>query len=244
MRLLISMDDTDNRESRGTGYRARCLGQLLAETGLARVEGITRHQLLVDPQIPYTSHNSAACLGVDTNAIGVEGLIDYCRDFLLRESAPGSDAGLCLTPWPAVSASIQEFGSRAKQEVLTYAEAMALAEREKIFLEGLTGDHTGVIGALAAVGLRAGGQDGRFIWLEGLREASGIYTAEQVLQTCHVDRVVSLDDVEIPPEAWIDVGDWRRPILRDSQAVLLVEAAGDRTNGHWRVAAKEIVKQY
>ena len=46
--LLIGIDDTDNLESRGTGYRARMLARHLGEAQLGTVTGITRHQLLVD----------------------------------------------------------------------------------------------------------------------------------------------------------------------------------------------------
>lgn len=56
MRYLIGIDDTDNLESRGTGFRARQLLQRLAEAGFARPLGITRHQLYVHSDIPYTSH--------------------------------------------------------------------------------------------------------------------------------------------------------------------------------------------
>ncbi|WP_041355139.1 hypothetical protein [Nitrosococcus halophilus] len=66
-RYFIGIDDTDNRESRGTGYRARTLGAQLEEKGLAILEGVTRHQLLVSPAIPYTSHNSAACYSYQFN---------------------------------------------------------------------------------------------------------------------------------------------------------------------------------
>ena len=38
MRYLIGIDDTDNLESRGTGFRDRCLGAALAKTGLARTD--------------------------------------------------------------------------------------------------------------------------------------------------------------------------------------------------------------
>jgi hypothetical protein len=60
--ILIGIDDTDNEETHGTGRRARQLGDRLAADGLAEIDGVTRHQLLVDPRIPYTSHNSSACL--------------------------------------------------------------------------------------------------------------------------------------------------------------------------------------
>src|SRR5512145_396199 len=96
MRYLIGIDDTDNLESRGTGHRVRQMADYLVEIGLVLPLGITRHQLLVDPQIPYTSHNSSACLSVETDEKRIGTLWEACRDYLLAECAPGSDAGLCL----------------------------------------------------------------------------------------------------------------------------------------------------
>jgi len=92
MNLLSGIDDTDHLESRGTGYHVRQLANWLAENRLAAPNGITRHQLLVDPQIPYTSHNSSACLSVETE--NAEDGWEACREYLLRESAIGSDVGL------------------------------------------------------------------------------------------------------------------------------------------------------
>jgi hypothetical protein len=62
------VDDTDNNESHGTGFRAREIGRLLQENGIAKLTGGTRHQLLFDRRIPYTSHNSAACIEVESNS--------------------------------------------------------------------------------------------------------------------------------------------------------------------------------
>lgn len=64
-RWLIGLDDTDNLESRGTGFRARQMAEHLESSKCGLIAtGITRHQLLVDPRIPYTSHNSSACISV------------------------------------------------------------------------------------------------------------------------------------------------------------------------------------
>src|SRR5512145_2245003 len=99
MRCLIGIDDTDNLESRGTGFRARQLGARLSAAGLGRLRGITRHQLYVHPSIPYTSHNSSACLDVDLADDRYADARDFCREYLATESAAGSDAGLCLVPF-------------------------------------------------------------------------------------------------------------------------------------------------
>jgi hypothetical protein len=108
-------------------------------------------------------------------------------------------------------------------------------------LEGLTGTGGGIIGALAAVGLRAGGDDGRFLWLKGIREISGVYTVEQLRQTIPIDVVQTLEGVEIPPNDRVELGPWIRPLLKAGRVVLLVEP--DSESNVWRVADKERVKQ-
>lgn len=241
MRYLIGIDDTDDSQGRGTGFRARKLGAALGEAGLATLVGITRHQLLLAPQIRYTSHNSAACLALDLH-VEPETVFGACRDFLRQESAPGADAGLCLAPWEAVGPALQAFGARAKREVLTAAEALELARQERLLLEGVTGDGSGVIGALASLGLRAGGNDGRFIWLEGVRDLSGAYTAETLCSTTGIEEVCTPGGAPIPSASHVDVGPWVRPVLRGGRAVLLVEASTDPGNGQWRVLSKEAIK--
>lgn len=245
--LLIGVDDTDNLNSRGTGYRARGLGALLQGQGLGRVNGISRHQLLVHEDIPYTSHNSALCLRLEPSDNGVaETVIDCSREYLRREAAPGSDAGLCVMELSETGETLQAFGRRAQKEVLSRDEAEDLAGREGAYLEGLTGDHGGMIGALAAVGLRAWGADGRFVWVEGIRERAGQHCSiAEVLAETGVDVVSTLDGREITEGTQIlNLGDWPRPIARDGRAVLLVEESDDKQNSQWRVVERAVIKRY
>jgi len=245
MRCLIGIDDTDNLESRGTGFRARQLGARLVDAGLGRTRGITRHQLFVHPEIPYTSHNSSACLDVDVAGDDLAATRDFCREYLAAESADGSDAGLCLAAFDAVADELVEFGRSAKQQVLTREQAHELAGRHCIHLEGVTGQRIGVIGALAAVGLRRGGHDGRFIWLEGVRELTGISTAGTLLATTGIDSVETINGRPLPPEAEVTVDPWPRPVLLHGRAVLLTEQDGsdDERNG-WRILSKEAIRRY
>ena len=236
MRYLIGIDDTDNLESRGTGHRARQMAEFLS--GIATPLGITRHQLLVSPEIPYTSHNSSACLLVDAPSDKETLLWEAGREFLLRESAPGSDAGICLAAWDAVTPCVRAFGARAKQVVLTQLEAEQTAEDYELRLEGLTGTHGGIIGALAAVGLRHEGNDGRFLWLPGLRELSGKYSVAELCQRGNIDAVHTLDGFILPPETSVDVGEWVRPIMHGGQAILFVE----EREHEWYILSKDHIK--
>jgi hypothetical protein len=236
MKLLISVDDTDNLESRGTGYCVRQLANWLTELNLVHPGGITRHQLLVDPRIPYTSHNSSACLSAETAS--VLSVWDACCEYLLRAGAPGSDVGLCIAQPEQVSEQVMDFGRRAKQEVLTAVQAEQLAADLRIRLAGLTGTGGGIIGALAGVGLRQAGDDGRFLWLPGLRELKGKYPVAQICEDGHIDRVCTLDGMNLAPDARVDVGEWVRPVLRNGQATLYVE----QQDQEWFTLSKDRIK--
>jgi len=245
MRCLIAIDDTDNDESRGTGFRARQLGERLAAAGLGQVRGITRHQLYVHPSIPFTSHNSSACLDVELNGADLEAASAFCRDFLAAESADGSDAGFCVVRFDHVDEVMVDFGCAAKRSVLTREQAHELAAARGIHLEGVTGERIGVIGALAAVGLRRGGNDGRFIWLEGVRELTGTETAGRLLATTGIDSVESVDGNPLPADAAVTVDPWPRPVLLQGRAVLLTERCeGENESSGWRILSKEAIRRY
>jgi hypothetical protein len=239
--LLIGIDDTDNPESRGTGYLARKLGVQLQEQGFMDMLNITRHQLLVDERISYTSHNSSACLMGKPHA-DKESITDLCSDFLVNESAAGSDAGLCIAKPSQISANILQWGIRAKNEILSCYEADNLAGEHNILLLGLTGEKTGVIGALAAAALRAGGNDGRVLWTKNLRELQGIFSIRELLLFLNIDLVVSVSGKQIHQEDKVFTGEWCRPVIKNQNITLFVEEAEDHEQFRWKCASKDFIK--
>ena len=72
MMIYIGIDDTDNKTSRGTGHLARLIAADLAQD--YRLLGVTRHQLLVDPRIPYPAKNSSAAIALEAGWIVTEGM--------------------------------------------------------------------------------------------------------------------------------------------------------------------------
>ncbi|MCC6714580.1 MAG: hypothetical protein IT496_05060 [Gammaproteobacteria bacterium] len=247
--LLIGIDDTDNLDSRGTGFRARELGVQLTEHGLASLKSVTRHQLFVSPDIPYTSHNSAACLEFAADTARRVEITEYCRRYLARESAPGSDAGLCIATPDQVNGRVAAYAESAKRTVLTMDHCYETARAEGIYVEGLTGTRQGVIGSLAAVGLHHGGNDGRFLWLRGLRELEpGVYAIKELRRLVDIDDYRSLDGELLTDEnTRMRITEWAKPILRHGRSVLLVESEGEDYEDpscRWCVVRKEIIKQY
>ena len=241
MILLLGIDDTDDASSRGTGYQARRLGQAFQETGLAEFRAVTRHQLLVDSRIDYTSRNSSACLVLETTGDDISSLVDLARSDLKSHCAPDSDVGISLAKPSAVDGEIQDFGRTAKHEVLSADPARALAEQKDIQLEGINGSGAGVIGALAAIGLHASGDDGRFVWLPKLRELDGIYTVADLIKLLEVD-VTTISGEALPPSAEIETVDWMRPVMRGGRAILLAERENQDGEILWRFADKPTVK--
>jgi hypothetical protein len=181
-RLLIGLDDTDSEASRGTGFLARSLAAECARRGLAP-RGVTRHQFLVDPRIPYTSHNSGACVAVESGGGGGGAeAAAFAFDFVAGRAAPGSDPAVCVASAAAVPPQVLAFGREATRRVLEMAQALDLAQRAGLVLRPLGGSGLGVIGALASVGLRAEGEAGRFIDLPGLRELPGRVTLDVLVR--------------------------------------------------------------
>lgn len=217
--ILIGIDDTDNPDSPGTGRLARDLCAELAKKGM-KSRGVTRHQFLLDSAIPCTSHNSGACIAVESNN-GIES-VDFVFDFVARTSADGSDPGVSVTFIDDVTKEIFDFGRAAQNKILTMKDTFKLAVEKNIRLRSIGGNGQGVIGALASVGLRAQGNDGRFIDLPGLRE----------LPRCVDAGTYEKMGIEIryetdyrKPES-VDIYDtlgWVRPRLINGKAVLFVE---------------------
>jgi tRNA(Ile2) C34 agmatinyltransferase TiaS len=219
--IFIGLDDTDNLESRGTGHLARAIAANLAAD--FQVAGVLRHQLLVDPQIRYTSHNSSKSVVLDADGdVDLSALCERVRLMMLADYQPGSDPGLCVAR--VVPATVIEFGQRAKREVLTQAQARALAAAHGMLLSGVGGDEGGVIGALAAVGLAASGEDGRYVMIGRSRELTGLQPVSVVLST-GIAAVQTVGGEEVT-EGLVQT-EKMRPARRGGQPIVIVEQSGD-----------------
>ena len=244
-RCYVGIDDTGNLEGRGTGCLAVSLATHLADAGLGRSLGVTRHRLLVDPRIVCTSDNGAACLHMEVPDRGVIPLAIEAAGFLDERVAPDSNAGLCVATERRVTDDVVAFGHRAKQAVLTLSEARALVTAARIHLSGHSGEGGGMIGALAAVGLRHQGEDGRFLELNRLLALRGVVTVAAINAAGICRFRAEQGEVHLSAYDFVDVGDWCRPILEHREpTLLLVEPAAHEGPVRWRIATKEQINAY
>ncbi|WIM86378.1 hypothetical protein PT015_15865 [Candidatus Mycobacterium wuenschmannii] len=251
--VFIGIDDTDDHRSPGTGRRARALLADLTTAGLGTPAGATRHQLLVDDRIPYTSHNSSACLAWQSSNGDPEAVrddvIELAGRFLERVCPPDADPGLAVaipTDLGRCRHAVIQFGLRAKCEVLHAEQAHLLAAEAGVHLSGHGGTDGGVIGALAAIGLQISGDDGLFITLPGIETLPLTTTFEALLDRTTIDDARDGEHRRPHPAETIQLGDWVRPVLLRGAAVLLLEPPSRQPDGSriWRTASRAVVKQH
>ncbi len=245
MRILVCIDDTDNMESKGTGELAEMIAEHIETSNWGKTTRITRHQLLVHPDIPYTSHNSSMCFEADIDTSYLRVLIDFAADFLVRESAPESDPGLCVAVIDQIDDvdTLIKYGHRAKQDVMTKKEAYNMAERLGIHLSEHGGTGQGVIGALAGVGLRLSGNDGRFKGKHKINGINDIVTAGEILSQTDIDAVRCLDGNDLDYNDKVRLNDWVKSVLLEGKCVLIVSPTENDPDGvKWQMCPKKILK--
>jgi len=230
--LLIGIDDTDIKGSPGTGRQARELSYILVERGWT-CTGVTRHQLYFHPDVPYTSNNSSACIGLTGDVETPADIFEFACNYIKNRAPEGSDPGVCVTTIDCVPDNIIEFGHRTTNSIVTQSEARQLGAASNFLHAGLGGTNDGMIGSLAAVGLRAGGNDGRFVEVGRIREFSGIAQVCALLDA-GIDAVQAVDGETVDDNDMIDTLDWVRPRLLMGRPILVVRRS-ENSDAKWVV---------
>jgi hypothetical protein len=246
MRLLIAIDDTDDRDSKGTGEIAEEIAQGLVDKGWATVGRVTRHQLLIHPDIAYTSHNSSMCFEAQISEESLPDVIDWCAEKLTAESVAVADPGLAVVVLDRLGdpERLMAFGREAKVRVMTKDEAYERARELDVHLSEHGGTGIGVIGALAGTGLKLTGNDGRFKGKFKLRaDERGVASVAQILGQ-GVDAVCAIDGDALAADQEVFVGTESKLVLRDGRAVLLVKPGADGAGVAWTAVDRKALRSF
>ena len=223
--IYVGIDDTDILGSPGTNQLARKIVRRLGH--VARGSIVCRHQLFFDPRVPYTSQNGSASIQLPRGGdLPRADLLDAIRDEMRAFFIEGSDPGLAVTT--TISAAMRAFAGWAKSDVVSQADARAVAAASGCHLEGLGGTNQGIIGALAAVALAAGGEDGRVVHVEDWPWPDPLIRIQPVaaIRARGVADIRSLSAAPFDGDE-IDVGKHLRPNWRSGRIVLFVEPPVD-----------------
>lgn len=228
-KILICIDDTDNLESIGTGQLLENICEKLKSEGLAESGFVTRHQLLIHEDIPYTSHNSSMCCEATT--LDLKKTIYLAQTYLAQHAAEGSDPGLCVLDLDKKEdlSTLMEFGKRAQNEILKKADAYAVAALfpGTVYLSEHGGTGDGIIGALAGIGLRLTGSDGRIKGKILPLEGYDLISVQEICKCRNIDQILSDEDLSLPPDTLVHFSEPAKAILLDNKVTLRTRKEAD-----------------
>lgn len=246
MKLVISIDDTDNIESIGTGDIAQMISKEIEKNNFGKCSNVTRHQLFVHDDIPYTSHNSSMCFEVKTEKKFHEKIISLSIKTLKEKSAPGSDPGLCVVNINSLKNKdkLINLGKKAKKEILTKKESYNFAHDNNIHLSEHGGTGQGIIGALAGAGLRLSGNDGRFKGKHKIKGNNGKITVKELCNYDAIDEVRTREGYKLNSDEVIKLGKKIKTVYLDYKAILPVynSAIDDKTS--WETCTRQQLRNY
>ena len=249
MKILICIDDTDNMESIGTGELLQMMGTNLRKKGLGDPGFISRHQLFVHEDIPYTSHNSSMCFEMEIDPADYDAVREFAIAFLEENAAEGSDPGLCIIKKDLLTEAMVDtliaYGKAAKDTILQKEDAYGIAGEMAgtVHLSEHGGTGGGVIGCLAGAGLRLSGSDGK---MKGkiYPENEGIFmTVETILSGYPFDEVREFNGGILEAQTKIRLGETLKAVLKEHKLVLLVKPLEDHAvTGAYRTCENKELK--
>jgi hypothetical protein len=186
------------------------------------------------------------CFTADIDESCLDQLISHAAGFLEKVSAPGSDPGLCVAVADRLESTeeLVAFGRRAKQAVLEKGDAYELARRLGVHLSEHGGTGGGVIGALAAVGLRMSGNDGRVRGKLDIESVNGVARVRDICAHPCVGSVLTLEGEVLRDEEVVLLSGWKtKAVLQGGRPVLLVTSS-ESTEAPWQTCSKEILRAY
>lgn len=250
MHYWICVDDTDMPGTKGTGWMLEHICREMEADGMGNCTPISRHQLFVHPDVPFTSHNSSMCFEMDTvSGCSLDSLTRYLTKAVESRSVHGSDPGICITgPLSAPSREqLIEFGRTAKKKICTKQEAYDLSRQLGIHLSEHGGTGDGVIGALAGAGLRMSGNDGRYRGWYHLGKPGDVFNADALCRHPFIDNLVLASGSPLSPETKVAIGAYETKTVRIGSQRVLIAVRNEKINGsgvQYRTITKQEAKQY
>lgn len=236
----IAIDDTDE-----LGYHTST-GEICDEIRkhitqyYGQTTPVTRHQLFLHPDIPYTSHNSSMCFTCYIKPEIIEEVKIFVSDFVTKQSAPSAAAGICIGFSKDIlhKDELLKYATDAKKNVLTHKLAYEVADKSNLYLRALTPNENGIIGALAGIGLRLSGNDGR---LKGkIKLNKEIITSRELLNESLFQAIHSLDSTWVDLDKPIQCKEYLKGVILNTKITLLLRDDGD----YYRLLSREELAEY
>ena len=234
--FLLCIDDTDELGGEiSTGSLAEDIASYISS--FAKISFITRHQLLLDPRINYTSHNSSMCLAAEISKEEREKVLNFALELISSKCAKSAEPGIAAAFKDEITniSELINFGKSAKQVLINTEQAKRVANEQNVFLKALKPNARGVIGALAGIGLRLSGDDGK---IRGkFKQNAKCLSVGELLKLPYIEAVLDEDFTPLKNSEMINLDEALKPIFWDHKATLLVKK---EANGFRNLGIKEL----
>ncbi len=134
----------------------------------------------------------------------------------------------------------------AKQAVISKAAAYDLARQAGIHLSEHGGTGDGVVGAVAGVGLRLSGNDGRYRGWYHLGQPGSIVRVDKLCGFTFIDQLVTRSGTILSTDMFVAIGSEKTKTVRmdNKQVVVLKNEEIEKTGIEYRTITKKEAKQY
>ena len=214
--FVIGLDDTSDNtdeESQTTQDLLITMSTQLSEDGWGLFEGLTVHPLFGSNKIQSGSSNSCYAVKLWTTRSALD-LEDELVSQIRSTASSNSDPGLAMLSRHSDMPHILAFGRRTQTELMRSDWAQTFSTEANVTMRSLGVKRNGCIGALAACGLRAGGDElARFRTIPGLEDMRGHHRAGDIRDKTQLQHLLNADDEEIDMDDTIDLGDGL-PVLK------------------------------
>lgn len=217
--FIVGIDNTDGDGCTGTGALVMALAAEVESAGWGQSLGVTRHQLWESSKVAFDSGNYCYAVSIQTtrSVLDVE---DDLVDFVRARAAKDADPGIAIMSRHSDMPHILAFGRRAQTELMRLDWAQTFATEANVALRALGNRRDGAIGALAAAGLRGGGNDGVFIQLPALREIEGVVRAGEIRERTTVEAILDEAGEPLDRDDRVETFGYLRPRLEGGKPVI------------------------
>lgn len=227
--IFISIDDTDEIGfPKSTGLLAQEIVEFI-EQNFSPCKFISRHQLLLDDRINYTSHNSSMCFSTKLEPKQKDEVALFIENHLKTFSAKSAQPAFAIAFKDEIINidGFIEFGKKAKEEYISLEEAYNIAKKHNIFLKGIENGFLGAIGALAGLALRVYGDDGRVKGQNNLKKDS--LSKKELLSFGFIDDVLDENFAPLSDDCIVKIKSNIKLIVKNHKAVLLTKKCEDNS---------------
>ncbi|MDD2587241.1 MAG: hypothetical protein PHT79_09300 [Syntrophomonadaceae bacterium] len=244
MKIFVGIDDSRRLDGGGAGEIVSLLTRTIDEKGWGKSAIPSRHRLYPHPDTGYRKHNTARSFSAEVKEQYMEELIDYACVMIKSNGTSDSNSGLAIAVPERMDNTDEliDYAYRTKETMINSDEALAMAKKPGLYIFELSGNGKGIIGALAAVGLRMTGNDGQFRGKLQLGTGEGyIATVKEIIEKSHIEQVKNMDFENLGTEESVRMGEKVKVVLLDHQYTLMVFPT-DRQHPRWQTSTTNMLR--